>query len=95
MKTIYIVQGHTGEYDDYRSWLVTAYLSEHAAQTRLDFLKSKVKEMKLNTEATYDLMYKKSKEMKQFDPDFKCDYTGTCYEIITLDLCESKNEVEE
>lgn len=83
MKKVYVIFGCCGEYSDYREWAVKAYESEEEADKeadRLQELSDKLVKEHRHPEAAYLLDEPKIKElMKDDDPDWITDYTGTGY----------------
>jgi len=88
MNKIFIIQGNTGEYSDRCDWMVKAYFSQERAQKHMEILNNKLKELKLleGFEGDWKQRDDNSKIMKQFDEQFMCDYTGSYYMLITVDL---------
>lgn len=88
MNKVFIIEGNTGEYSDRTNWMVGAYLDQGAAESRIEFLRSEITRLGLNKGFSYDWEQrdKASKEMSEHDENFRCDYTGTHYYLLTVDL---------
>jgi len=84
---IYIVQGATGEYSDFREWVVCAFKDEQKA---IDLVEAATERAR-----TIFALYKASSyrykvyKTNDFDPEMEMDYTGTRYEVIETELLES------
>jgi len=86
---IYIVFGDTGEYSDYRQWIVCAYQDEEKAKARVVELETLMKNLGAVTGSDWDKLWKAGKAMREHergDVNFDIDYTGThyCYEATEL-----------
>lgn len=46
MKTIYVVEGSTGEYSDWTTWIVCAYENEQTARQHVERAEAEVRERK-------------------------------------------------
>jgi len=94
MSTIYIVRGQTGIYDDHYEWNVMAFTDKQQAQFRVSILHTILKEHNALYENGIDCAAYNDKdvkallesEIKNFDPHFSLDYTGTEYQIEELEL---------
>ena len=93
MKTIYIVYGETGEYEDWNNWEVVAFTKKHDAEVfakvlqrqadnwREQLISGKCKDM------SYELRNVFMKSIVFLDPDFQYNNdTGTKYGVFELDL---------
>lgn len=81
---IYIVEGNTGEYSDRVNWLVKAFKTTEKAEAYRDMLHSKLLELKL-----YERKIDRNvKIMQEYDEQFQCDYTGSEYTILTVEMDE-------
>ena len=79
---IYILQGNTGQYDDYCEWSVRAYNDEASAQHDCDALNfiGEVKDSR-----NWDLCNAVEEALKPFDPSVSVDgYVH--YSVYELDL---------
>lgn len=87
---IFIIQGNTGKYSDRCDWLVKAFFSQERAQKHMEFLNNKLKELELleGFEGDWKKRSDNSKIMIQFDEGFHCDYTGSEYVLLTVELEE-------
>lgn len=83
---IWMVGGTTGEYGDRTKWVVDAWRSEAEAQARVKFLTDKMQELGVDYRAEWDARRKAEDAMREFDPAFSNDYTGTSYYICELEL---------
>lgn len=97
MKTIYILQGTTGEYSDRTDWIVRAYSNkEDAVKAQQDVTDAFVKLwqfMEANQLSYWDYFYDTLDatyneeatnlvaEVHKIDPKFQMDYTGTSWWI--------------
>ena len=91
VKTIYIVQGYTGEYSDHREWLVLAFFDQVKAQAHVLNLEAELLRLGLKYDGEmppWDKRDSLSGEMEKLDPNFKCDYTGAGYHILSVELSE-------
>jgi len=80
---IYLVVGETGKHGDRLEWNVAAYLNAEEAQKHMEA--AKLEANKVNGKS-----YKERSEFKNpYDPDFRCDYTGTGYFISQVELKEA------
>jgi hypothetical protein len=77
---IYIVQGGSGEYDDYSSWLVMAYFSRIKAEEHAANAQQRAKELN----ARYGI-YNIPKMANEFDPDMRDD-SHIHYDIQELEV---------
>ena len=59
MESIYLVTGHTGEYDDYSTWAVKAFASEQKAKEFVDIINKWCKENEGDRDAKcpYDIFH--------------------------------------
>jgi N-acetyl-beta-hexosaminidase len=92
---IYVVEGSTGEYSDHCEWPFAAYSREEDAQAAAAWLNEKVREFALKAEESvtpeehrirYPKRKKAAEQMRQYDPGFKTDYTGTDYTYWPIEL---------
>ena len=80
---IYLVQGSTGEYDDYQTWLVCAWSTKTLARRHVVTL---TKRMSVLGDGIKDIFSKETESMRTHDPHFSCDYTGTKYGVIEVEV---------
>ena len=80
---VYLVQGSTGEYDDYRDWIVCAWSTRTQARRHAIAL---IKRMSVLGDGIKDIFSKETESMREHDPYFSCDYTGTEYDIIEVEV---------
>lgn len=99
MQKIYILQGTTGEYSDRTDWIVRAYLDEaNAIGAQMDVTDAFAilrQHMKDNNVEYYDFWHyekldNQTKELyqqvKNIDPKFQMDYTGTSWWVKECEL---------
>lgn len=95
---LYIIQGSTGEYSDYNTWLFQGFTSKQKAHCVCDGLNEKLKSLILHSEFEelgvigYFHSNPRHKEfeealieMEKLDKNFRCDYTGSEYRIIEVE----------
>lgn len=88
MRTICIVSGSTGEYDDRVEWLVDAWDTQAQAEARIAELEKRY------TELGGGQIYRRTPaerveamaEMHKLDPHFRLDYTGTIWKMCEVEL---------
>ena len=81
--TIHIVFGRTGEYDDFRDWVVKAFTSQEKAQDLVTAASKRAREIFQTWAITPD---GDTSEQNEFDPEMEMDYTGTLYYITKCEL---------
>lgn len=82
---IFIVTGQTGEYSDRVEWLVKAFRDRAKAMNFIAKAEDWLRANKLSFQ-NIDGRRLVDHPMPDFDPDFRCDYTGTRYCIDWVDL---------
>lgn len=91
---IYIVKGHTGEYDDCQEWNAFAFKTEQAAIDKIARLQEMLEALGLTYRSfptLDDVVWhegaRKVRDHKNGDKKARCDYTGIKYnyEGMTLD----------
>jgi len=84
---ISIIVGSTGEYSDYNTWLVAAYLLKEHADVAAEKLNAWCMEHGFHNGIAD---YSERRSLKPpGDPQFSCDYNGTKYTVEEVDLrCE-------
>ena len=81
---VYIVTGHTGEYEDRWDWNVKAFTSKEKADNLCEALNVLVKDSK---ELDWDDRDKLVEKIQQsLDPMCSIDYTGTYYKVDQLEV---------
>jgi hypothetical protein len=84
---IYAVIGVTGEYSDRREWAVDAWRTEVKARARVESLARRIQELGITRDSRYTDGYdEKVKTMRESDPEFDHDYTGTDYYVVPIEL---------
>jgi hypothetical protein len=86
-ETIYLVYGHTGEYEDFMEWTVRAFTSKATAE-QLVLKAQEAADTIFKGEGRYGLMH--GTVNNPHDPEMRMDYTGTKYDIqeVMLELGE-------
>jgi len=79
-KVVYIVEGSTGEYSDFCSWIVKGFLDREKAET---FALECQKEAN-----TIEYSSKFGEPKHSLDKNFRIDYNGTTYRVFSLELEE-------
>lgn len=79
---IYIVEGNTGEYDDYRCWPVHAYADETKAKEHADNAQNWLTDYGPERwrKERWDVAPK-----NPYDPNMYVDYTGTKYSVYSIE----------
>jgi len=98
MKLCYIVQGNTGEYEDYVEWIFKVFLSKENANQITDLLNARLCNNKAHRNqgdipghSRYSEEHKRISELfLEIDPGFRLDYTGTNYKIVEAYLSEEE-----
>lgn len=80
MKTLYVVEGYCGEYEDYREWPVCAYLTRKLAQAHADRAKRRADELLVEHGSYSDIPAKANR----YDRAMSGDYTGTSYRVYRI-----------
>lgn len=83
---VYVVMGSTGEYSDYSTWYVSAYLDETHAEAACQKLTDWCKDKGCARRRQGDPHHVDRQRSCPLDPNFSCDYTGTAYEVVTIPL---------
>ncbi len=87
MRTIYVVEGSTGEYSDRNEWPVAAFTDEALA---MEMVKRCEKFAPKD-----DLSYQARRAAKNpYDPNMKVDYTGTSYSYYEVTVLDAIPAVE-
>lgn len=89
---IYLVQGHTGEYDSYQEWNVCAYKTENGAKNRINELHNLMKEVCCDWSDLFmagrAVVVDKMRNHENGDPAFESFYGHTGYRYTELELIE-------
>lgn len=85
---VYVVMGETGEYSDRSDWPVRAFLNEGIAQALINQLDEwlRVHGFDMGERAHINLERRHPLPTCELDPSFACDYTGTRYYLLTIEL---------
>ena len=85
---VYVVFGETGEYSDRSEWPVAAYSTGEMAEARADSLAAKYRELTENGTIITDYDQREAIEtaMRIYDPEFRLDYTGTHWYVLSVPL---------
>lgn len=86
MPSVYIVSGNTGEYSDYRSWEVGAFMSREKADAECARLNQWCKDNSLHRSQEKRLNPKRDDFKPEADARFQCDYNGTEYVVVEVEL---------
>ena len=81
-RTIYLVWGQTGEYEEAAEWIVCAYTNAAKARGHADQATAEVGVI-LNQ---YDSYLRVPPGANRFDPHMQLDYTGTRYTVSEIEL---------
>ena len=81
---IYLVEGRTGEYEEYHTWIAAAFKEQSKAQEMARHPDLNVKFEK--TMIWFDSREEIEQKGKLIDPAYNCDYTGSSYHVIEMDL---------
>lgn len=84
MKTIYLVRGVTGEWDDRQDWTVNAFSDPIAAQMFIGQLECVLREYgawspEKDKDVDYDTRRLAERALRDLDSCVVVDYTGTSY----------------
>ena len=79
---VYIVQGSTGEYEDFKEWIAGVFITEEEAK-RFQLVCQKDADYMLEEVTGEKGTFQRHcyEEYKGHDPEFQIDYTGTLYNI--------------
>lgn len=80
MNTVYIVEGYSGEYDDYREWPVCAYPDRKAARQHANLAKARADELFAKHGEHYNI----PAGANRFDRKMSPDYTGVSYRVYSI-----------
>jgi len=85
MNTVYIVTGETGEYSDWRTWLVRAFEHEVDAKEWARLCQMRSEELRKSTCAKCDNKWSycwcNDKPQNGYDGEMAVDYTGVTYDV--------------
>ena len=82
VKTIYLVEGSTGEYEDSQDWVVCAYLEKSLAEEHVRLAQERANELEKARGSKYESL----KGTNKYDLDMAMDYTGTSYGVVESTL---------
>ena len=93
LKTIYVVEGQTGEYSDHCKWPVRAFVSEKRAKRFVEEVSQEYRKLKQRYyvdggPAGWYFKMKDAEEQNPLDPNMQTDYTGTTYSYYPIELDE-------
>lgn len=95
MKTIWIVQGSTGEYSDHTEWVVRAFVSKVKAERLVVEAQARANEIGI-AKSDYSGSWwtlegnKDPRTVNEFDLNMQLDYTGTHYTCFEVELDEAE-----
>jgi hypothetical protein len=78
---VHIVVGETGEYSDWQIWYVRAFVDKQAAET----LSGKLNQW-CRDNGCHESSGRQRNAKPPDDDQFRADYTGTTYSVMTLPL---------
>lgn len=95
MKIIYIVQGSSGQYDDYREWNVRAYTTDAAAEAHRQRAQQAANEVTKRRQEIWDEYENdlsvfdrlNAATINPHDPEMSWD-TPLSYTVVSLELSE-------
>lgn len=90
-KSIFIVRGSTGEYDDWSVWSVGAYPNKKLAQKHADLATDRAKEIE-SICVKRGILFHDCNLRNQWDSDMDIDYTGTTYDVYGIDIYDIETE---
>lgn len=93
MKTIYVVEGSTGEWSDRTNWIVCAYESEDKAKEHVEKASEAARVLFIEYEKRHDINQPSQwdstwEPVSEWDPHIQMDYTGTFYTYTPCKLNE-------
>jgi hypothetical protein len=80
---IYLVEGHTGEYEDYRSWIAKAFKRKSSAvafKKKLDAICEAFGDVTIQNYPDLEEL------LRKVDTHGSVDYTGVTYDIVPLSV---------
>lgn len=84
MRSVHIVVGRTGTYEDYREWPVAAFTTKARAET---FARRANDWLHAHCLHEYDpSRFRKALPTNPYDEDFECGYTGASYQRVQVFL---------
>lgn len=94
VKTIYLVTGHSGEYDDHQTWLVVAYTERAAAESHAvrasqasDAIERQRDEFYSEHRDELDVFDRlQAMTVNEHDPGMVWGYPRPCYDVAELEL---------
>lgn len=81
---IYLVMGETGQHEDRHEWTVAAYKKKETAERHAEL----AQQFLIDTNAKENGGFGWKKIATPYDPQANCDYTGTTYGVVEVDLLE-------
>lgn len=90
-RTLYVVQGSSGEYSDFRTWPVRAFLDETEAATFVLKATARAAEIRQAFIGSVDYSWAERVALREsmvneFDPPADMDYDAVTYEIVHVPL---------
>lgn len=94
MRTLFLVEGNTGEYSDSVNWMVCGYWSKATAERRMAELNALAQQLMPQRSADDGLLHPEfwsqleeaSETLRLHDPAGHMDYTGTWYRITEVNV---------
>ena len=87
MKTVYLVQGRTGCYEDRYIWIAKSFFSEKKAKDLCEELnKVARKSLAKNLSKEYQTEEEVEEELIKLDPKAKIDFPGTSYNVENIEV---------
>lgn len=92
MKTIYLVRGATGEWDDRKKWIVRAFVTRYVACRYSDLLVDILRTHNAwspdvdDNGVSYEVRQETETALKDLDPHAVIDYTGASYYVDEVTL---------
>lgn len=98
MKTIYVVQGTTGEYSGRSEWSVCAYTDLEMARAHVtladDWARADHVRRQPSKRDKYGMYFDHGDgPPNPYDPSYRADYTGTYYYLAEVDVRDALPEV--
>lgn len=90
-KVIYLVNGCSGEHEDYETWAIAAYTDKALAEQRASNARDEVKKFIENWNSEEENAYEKLDAFKNpYDPNMSMDLGGVCYFVQEVELIENE-----
>ncbi len=91
---VYLVKGETGEYEDYRDWIVCAFLSLQSAKRFVYKLNRILKNYGIDKfEIGREIPTRIEDKLHKLDPKFERTYTGTKYCVVTVPVTPEEKPI--